>query len=151
MKAQPLNTIGHLSPSPPLIKGAYPPLCWLQRTTEIRLLPRGLHNTKRVFSNKRKECLDLCQLKIIIQLTSHGCVEEGSPAVTTPMKDMLLSWRRPLSQVVHTQTLYNTMHKCGATILIIEAASSPCLPLLVSISSTLVLQRKRYWIKNVLN
>ena len=40
---------------------------------------------------------------------------------------------------VDTQTLYNTMHQCGATILITEAVSPPCLPL-GTITSTLALQ-----------
>ena len=39
-----------------------------------------------------------------------------------------------------------TMHQCGATILIIEAVSPPRLPL-STITSTLTLQRKRYWSK----
>ena len=47
---------------------------------------------------------------------------------------------------VDTQTLYNTMHQCGATILIIEAVSPPRLAL-GTITSTLALQRKRYWSK----
>ena len=42
---------------------------------------------------------------------------------------------------VDTQTLYNTMHQCGATILIIEAVSPPRLPL-GTITSTLTLQKK---------
>ena len=38
------------------------------------------------------------------------------------------------------------MHQCGATILITEAVSPPRLPL-GTITSTLALQRKRYWSK----
>ena len=42
---------------------------------------------------------------------------------------------------VHTQTLYNTMHQCGATILITEAVSPPRLPL-STITSTLALRKR---------
>ena len=49
---------------------------------------------------------------------------------------------------VDTQTLYNTMHQCGATILIIEAVSRSRLPI-GTITSMLALQRKRYWSKKV--
>ena len=102
MKAQPMNTIGHLSPSPPLIKGAYPPLCWLQQQKLNYCLVACIRQeSMRVFSLQ-----DLCQPKVMMQLTSHSCIEEGSPAVTTTMKV-------DISSMSHQQSCHLTEVKGG--------------------------------------
>ena len=91
------------------------------------------------YSNETREYLAykiFCQPKVMMQQTSHGCIEEGTPVVmeTTP------------------QSRWSTHKHCISQCTSVEPPSSSSRPppLLVSISSTLVLQRKRYWIKNVL-